>query len=264
MLLDTIRSVGKRILHRTPFRAAAKEVWNRLKAAEDRRQFNKHYPKADYVLYDQQQIASFHQAGFKSQFGQDHYLWTHFLSSEPAGCYVDIGANLPVVNSNSYYLEQQGWKGVAVDPLRSLQEKWAKERNATFLNMAISSQAENRPFVEVLPRMGWEHTLSSFKGFVRPEDIAIYETVEYDVPCLPLSQALPPAFTPDLILIDVEGAEPFVIEGLDFSVSRPRLIMCENDCEIGGNNNQRAMIERLGYQLVARLGAADDLFLRID
>ena len=141
---------------------------------------------------------------------------------------------------------------------------WAGCRNATFLNIAISSHVETRAFLEVIPRAGWEHALSGFRGFVRPEDIAIYETREYDVQCLPLSQALPADFQPYLILIDVEGAEPFVLEGIDFTKLRPAIIMCENNREIGGSARQRTMIERQGYRLAARIGAADDIFVRDD
>lgn len=264
MRLELIRTLGKRAVHGTVFQQFGKQIWNRIKFAADRRRFQASYPAAEYVLYPASRIAEFRREGFKSQFGQDHYLWNKVLERRASGTFADIGANLPVEGSNSYYLEKHGWSGVAIDPQRSLAQKWAQERSARFLNNAISDKAETRRFVEVKPRDGWEHALSAFKGMVRPEDLAIYETEEYDVECLPLSQALPAGFVPDLLLIDVEGAEPYVVAGMDFTHQRPRFILCENVSEPGGSAALRQSIEAKGYRIIARIGASDDLFERID
>ena len=85
MILDWIRSLGKRIFHRTPFQAYAKRGWNRIKFLEDLRRFRRDYPTADYVIYDDAQLKAFQRDGFQSQYGQDHYLWHHYLSGITLG-----------------------------------------------------------------------------------------------------------------------------------------------------------------------------------
>lgn len=48
----------------------------------------------------------------RSQAGQDRFAYEIIGST---GTFLDIGANDPITNSNSYALEQMGWKGLLVD-----------------------------------------------------------------------------------------------------------------------------------------------------
>ena len=36
----------------------------------------------------------------------------------PEGCYVDVGASAPVIDSNTYALYTRGWRGICIDPMR--------------------------------------------------------------------------------------------------------------------------------------------------
>jgi len=48
----------------------------------------------------------------RSQAGQDRFAYDHMPSP---GTFLDIGCNDPITNSNSYALEQIGWRGLLVD-----------------------------------------------------------------------------------------------------------------------------------------------------
>jgi FkbM family methyltransferase len=262
--LDRWRSRLKRLLNRTPFYGLGKNVWERIKVRNDRQRFTAAYPKADYKVYSKAELKRLSAEGYSSQYGQDHYLWTRFLSKRGGGGFVDIGANEPVSNSNSLFLEQQGWRGYAFDPMRSLAAQWAKARKTPIVTAGVSSTDEERMFTEVLNRTGWENQLSAFEGFVRAEDLAIYETTSYPVRCAPLYNLIDKDFRPDLAMIDVEGAELLVLDGLGFDIHRPEFILCENFHVIGGDPAVRKRIEREGYTLLARIGVSDDLFRRTD
>lgn len=264
MVLAQARAAGKRGLRRSPTAyRVGKFAFVRLKEMADRLAFKKAHPGARYVHYSRRRITRLHQMGYHSQYGQDYYLWTQVLQGQATGFFVDIGGNDPVELSNSYYLEQRGWTGVAFDPLSRAESLWARHRGATFHRAAISDERAERRFVEILPREGWEHTLSGFSEYVRPEDVRMYEHKEYLVTAAPLTDYLAPGTPVDLLMVDVEGAEEIVLRGVDLPRLRPRLVLVENVSAIGGAESVRRLVSGAGYELVARIGAADDLFQRI-
>ena len=58
-------------------------------------------------------------------------------------------------------------------------------------------------------------------------------------------------------MIDVEGAEREVLEGIRLDSVRPRWILIENNRRPGGDGALRRDILADGYRMVARLGSAD-------
>lgn len=257
--IDFARSLGKRLLSGTPAYEYARRKFIAYKVGKDRQLFEKRHPNAIYLGPHEGQKDSLRAKGLSSQYGQDEYLLSHFGGK--TGFFVDIGCNEPYELSNSYALEQAGWNGIAIDPLASLASKWAA-RKAKFRNAAISDRAETRDYVEIKQHVGWEHALSGFKEFVRKEDMDQYGFVEYPVECLPLTEIVPDDQSVDVIMIDVEGAEMLVLKGIDFDKLTPAVVMIENDSVLGGSEDVRAHMIGEGYKLVARIGAADDVFVR--
>lgn len=265
MKITRVRELGKRIFAKSP-RAyqVAKKCFISCKLAGDRLSFRMRHRNVPYILYSARELQEFANFGFKSQYGQDHYLWNQVLQREVESTYVDIGGNEPVDLSNSFWLEQQGWSGYAFDPLPVMAERWATERPRTrFISAAVSEVQEQVAYIEIQQKEGWEHTLSGFKGNVRAEDMRMYGYRDYTVETAPLEKFLPAGFTADLVMIDVEGAEKSVVAGINFDVLKPRVVMVENVGELGGSGELRTMIENRGYKLVARVGAADDIFVRV-
>ena len=43
------------------------------------------------------------------------------------GCYLDVGASIPIVDSNTFALYEKGWRGVAMEPL-PYRQQWEQAR----------------------------------------------------------------------------------------------------------------------------------------
>ncbi len=258
---SNLRAFAKKVLP-SPLRSLSKSVWERLKLSQDRAKFSASYPETPYVVLGKEEVAALRERGFNGQIGQDYFL--DLLFEQESGRFLDIGANNPFANSNTHFFEQKGWTGFAFDPMKSLLEKWSARPGTTFVNAGISDRSETRTFVEIKPKAGWEHQLSSFREFVREEDMREFDYVEYPVECGPISQFVPAGEIFDIASIDVEGAEALILTGFDFANAPPKVIVLENVQEMGGLDEHRHTLAKHGYRIVARLNASDDLFVHQD
>ena len=261
--MNRVRAILKNLLFNTFLYETAKGIYVRYKLVNDKRIFQRKYPKAKYIHYTQQEIQRQREQGYYSQYGQDYFLWTEYLSDGNLGEFIDIGANKPVVNSNSVFLEQRGWKGLAIDPIQHFGPLWLEHRKTPLVCGAVADSVREEVFIEILPEKGWEHALSGFKNHVRDEDLKIYQYKEYLVSVSPLGHYLTEPHRGDLIMIDVEGAEIEVLKGIDFSALAPRYLLVENDSTLGGCESIRDYLKNLGYECVARIAATDDFFIKI-
>ncbi|MEM8724119.1 MAG: FkbM family methyltransferase [Pseudomonadota bacterium] len=255
---SNLRAFAKKVLP-GPLRTYAKGVWETYKLSQDKASFLKSFPGTPYVVVSKEEIARLRGEGYNGQIGQDYFL--DLLFETETGRFLDIGANNPFANSNTHFFEQKGWSGFAFDPMKSLVEKWTERPGTTFVNAGISDRSETRTFVEIKPRVGWEHQLSSFREFVRAEDMHEFDYLEYPVECGPISKFVPEGETFDFASIDVEGAEALILTGFDFEKAPPKAIMLENVQEMGGLDDHRHTLMKHGYRVVARLNASDDLFV---
>lgn len=257
-----MRAKIKPLLINTFLYSLAKWTYTRYKLISDKIIFKQHYPKAKYINYSLKEILRQRKKGYYSQYGQDYFLWNEYLSNRNLGEFIDIGANKPLTNSNSAFLEQQGWKGLAIDPIQYFGPLWLEQRSTPLVCGAVSDSIGEETFIEILPDKGWEHALSGFKTHVRDEDLKIYEHKEYSVTVSPLGNYLTEPHSVDLIMIDVEGAEIQVLKGIDFSILAPRYLLVENDSTLGGCEIIRDYLKDLGYECVARIAATDDFFIK--
>lgn len=264
VLINSARSLVKRGLSRVPFAfRMSKRAYMRYKAWADKRSFLARHPSAQHINFRPDELSDIRRQGFHSQYGQDLYLWEHVFNRRPTGFFLDIGGNDPVRNNNSYYLEKRGWTGLAFDPMSRFRLRWLSERSAKFHQVAIANRVEERDFTEFSPREGWEHALSGFSELVRREDKAIYDSKSYKVRTAPVGDFLDEGQHVDLIMIDVEGAEPMVLEGIDFEKIRPDYLLIENVSQLGGSEDIRSYVGNKGYEIIARIGLADDVFRRV-
>jgi len=260
--MDKIRTCAKKLLVNTPAFDVAKRIYGWVKVKRDAYEFKQKCPNGLYVHYSSKELVAQRENGFISQYGQDYFLWHEILHQKTEGVFVDIGANQPIANSNSLYLERAGWVGVAIDPLKRFQGAWKQQRKTELVCAAVSDEEQDEEFIEIKQKQGWEHALSGFKRFIRPEDLAIYEYEEYRVNAKPLDQFVRDPAKVDLILIDVEGAEMKVLSGIDFNAFSPEYILIENDNVAGGCDSIRHFLSSVGYRCIVRISATDDLYIR--
>ncbi len=62
-----------------------------------------------------------------------------FFRATPRGFFVEVGANDPQKDSQSWHLERQGWDGILVEPVPELAARLRHERKARVFEVACSS-----------------------------------------------------------------------------------------------------------------------------
>jgi len=144
------------------------------------------------------------------------------------GCFLDVGASMPVGDSNTYALYQKGWRGVAMEPL-PYQQFWQEARpEDVFLNVAVGDKSGSLT-LQVYDDM---HQISS--GI--PETARHWErngikpSRSVEVPVVTLNEVIAeylPDLTLHLLCIDVEGMEHQVLKGLDLKAHRPWVVVLE-------------------------------------
>lgn len=217
------------------------------------------------TLYWQRRRSQISRTGTYAQHGEDRVL---LKKCGRSGRYLDIGANHPFLISNTYLLYEAGWRGVTVEPIRSLaamQRRWRP--GDTCINAAIGSAGNALHFYELYPDVLStleQHTAAEIEA--RGDGIVI---ADYDVPIISGREIVARHFAGrevDLLSIDVEGAEMSVLHSFDFSVFRPRYILIEHKSFISDNDSAQesgALIESLGYVVDVVLGA-NTLYRRVD
>ena len=170
-----------------------------------------------------------------------------FFQSE-IGFYVDVGANDPVLDSQSQHLEHIGWRGILIEPDPDCCALLRQSRTGVVVEMACSSP-ENAGKQLQLNRAGPHSTLEN-----RP--IAMGATIRstVSVQCETLDTILKsngamPGF--DLFSIDIEGHELVALSGFSFSYWKPRLVLIEDHVT---HLKKHALMKRNGYQLILRTG----------
>ena len=135
-----------------------------------------------------------------------------FFSNVSSGIFVDVGANDPFIESQSYHLEKLGWHGLLIEPLPNMCELLRQNRTGVVVPYACSSK-ENHKKILPLISFGVCSTLESkliHTNKVKQEVIYI-ETRTLD--SILEENNIKENF--DLISIDVEGHEIEVIKSLD-------------------------------------------------
>ena len=165
--------------------------------------------------------------GRYSQGFEDEFLLEYF-GARHRGFYIDVGANHPFVISNTYRLYREGWHGITAEPIRYLWERHVQLRpRDVAVNVGVGDRPGSLTFHQIVPS-----SLSTFdearaaqlvaEGCERRPPLSI------EVVTLAELYRRHGAGTPvDLLSVDVEGWDLKVLEGNDWKVLRPRLVLVE-------------------------------------
>ncbi len=175
-------------------------------------------------------------------------LKEEFFFDTPNGFFVDVGANDPIEGSQTWHLEQKGWRGVLVEPQPKLAQKLKEQRRALVFACACSSpQNAGKTLPFQLAGIQSSLNLNFFVAGMRKEKII-------EVPVRTLDDILIEAKAPvpiDLLSIDVESHEIDVLSGFAFERWRPRLIFIEDNVF---NLQLHRVLQSHGYKWVRRTG----------
>jgi FkbM family methyltransferase len=151
-------------------------------------------------------------------------LIAEFFSDTQNGYFVDVGAADPVVNSQSWPLEQAGWTGVLIEPRPDFAARLRQARRAKVFECACSS-----------PRGRGTVRLNLLGGFSSLNERLVIAGMRpagaIDVAARTLDDVLGDAQAPvpiDFVSVDVEGHELELLDGFDLARWRPRLILIED------------------------------------
>lgn len=151
---------------------------------------------------------------------RDNELLTALLEDvlEPDSVCLDVGAHEGTVLRSMVRFAPNG-RHTAWEPLPALARRLREQfPSVEVRDAALSDRAGEREFVHVLDEPGW----SGFEARPTPGGSAV-ETIT--VRCERLDDALPAGIRPELIKIDVEGAEEEVLRGATETLRRHRPIV---------------------------------------
>ncbi len=176
----------------------------------------------------------------------EHQLVRTFFDYRP-GTFVDVGANDPVKDSQTWHLEQIGWTGVLIEPLPELAARLRAERRASVVQAACSAP-ERSGRTAPLKVAG---AFSSLQAELRVVGATAESEIEVRLTTLDEVLRARSIESIDLLSLDVEGHEIEALRGLSLERFRPRLILIEDHAL--GLRQHRALTGR-GYRLVRRTG----------
>ena len=157
---------------------------------------------------------------------EDVMLW-RALNDVKNGFYIDIGANDHEEHSVTKSMYDLGWRGINCEPVRYWFIRLEKYRTRDInLQVAIGSNNTELEFFEVV-----NSGLSTLNKSVAEEHSKKlgFEIKSYLVPVKTLTTICEEENINQIhfLKIDVEGAEKFVLEGIDFKIIRPWIVLIE-------------------------------------
>jgi FkbM family methyltransferase len=144
------------------------------------------------------------------------------------GCYLDVGASHPVVDSNTYALYQRGWRGIAVEPQPQFAAAWAQARPEDVFVGAAAGAGSGETELHTPRRFGQSATTHG-ASLARYRRMGL-ETAAQRVRLTTLNAVLEELLggrTLHLLSLDVEGGEGAAFAGLDLGRFRPWLMIVE-------------------------------------
>lgn len=157
---------------------------------------------------------------------EDVMLW-RALRHVVNGCYIDVGAQHPVIDSVSKAFYDRGWRGVHVEPVPQYADLLRTERpDETVLQIALGAEAGMLE-LNVFPDTGLSTAVDVYAR--SHHELHGFEGSKLQVPVLPLRTAL--AFLNSKpvhwLKVDVEGLEEAVLQGWDPGTIEPWIIVIE-------------------------------------
>jgi FkbM family methyltransferase len=169
-----------------------------------------------------------------------------FFDCAKHGVFVEVGANHPTIQSQTWLLEQNGWSGVLVEPNPELCELLRAQRPRSRTFQAAAGRPDQGGEVDLF--MGKSDLHSTLVPIIGEPPLS---GAKVRVQLRTLDSILAEASVEkiDFLSVDVEGTELDVLDGLNLEKYAPRLILLE---EHRLNYSKHFYLRRRGYRLVKR------------
>ncbi len=161
-----------------------------------------------------------------AQNAEDVVLW-RALKDVVEGCYVDVGAAHPVIDSVTKAFYERGWSGIDVEPTDAYAADLRADRDRDIVVQACAGDAPGTATLHMVLGTG----LSTVTDDVERVDAKRYDVVDVEVPVVTLDDLLVEHGCDGrdihFLKVDVEGFEEQVLRGTDLSRWRPWIVVVE-------------------------------------
>ena len=191
---------------------------------------------------------------FTSDDAGDLFLAELFEGRRDGAC-LEIGAFDGVTGSQTYALHAIGWRCLLVEPLPEHAEACERNRPGAVVVHAACSRSGSTGTVSFAAVRG-KQRVSHIEGDAsraRASGAHRGAVERIDAPLTTLARVIPPEFPRlDVAVIDVEGHEAEVLDGLDLATNRPRVLFVEHP--ESGARSLRTLLEPHRYALAGTVG----------
>ncbi|MBL9138891.1 MAG: FkbM family methyltransferase [Verrucomicrobiales bacterium] len=201
----------------------------------------------------QESAASEERTSF-AHHGEDLEVLKYFGGK--TGVFVEAGANHPIESSQTYLLEQRGWKGVLIEPNPHLAElcRQLRRRSQVFA-CALVEQGGPTEVQLRFPSPDLSELARVVSGPTR-RTTSQGRDVSFACPARTLDDVLAEAGLGaiDFMSVDLEGYEAAALTAFDWVRWHPRLISVEDHCE---DLSTWRRMRQGGYRFLRRIGDND-------
>ena len=196
-----------------------------------------------------------------SQFGQDKWVLSKIRATAtatdgPPPFYVEFGCADGVDISNTYLLEQSGWRGVGVD----FNPRNVALRKNLILKGVVWDSSTTVDFVDGADLGGIASTLGKWKDALMNHGCQTVKAQTF-TPLEVLQKAQAPS-TIDYMSLDIEGAELVILKAFPWKDYTVRCITVEHNNEEPKRTDIREFLLKKGFVLDTTL-AEDDCYISV-
>lgn len=159
-----------------------------------------------------------------AQYNEDTIMLA-LLHDVDEGYYVDVGANYPTIDSVTKLFYERGWRGINIEPIKSLHRQLENERPEDINLQCGAGQETGKATLREYKELPGHSTFDPSQKLAHGQTLC----EDYEVEIRPLKDILDEFKPPQIhfIKIDVEGFGKQVVEGNDWSKYRPEIICIE-------------------------------------
>jgi FkbM family methyltransferase len=201
---------------------------------------------------------------YYSQYRQDEFVDKYFNYQE-GGYFLELGAGDGITISNTYFFEKfRNWKGICIEASKDF-EKLKINRNCITVNCAVGEE-ETAKFLEL------DGCINGLSGLIKYYNSQHKQRIENDInfhksdykfkiiSVIPLQEILDKHNVNyiDYFSLDVEGAELSVLHTIDFSRTKIKLLMVENNYK---EPQVKEFLKTKNYTFIEQSEVGDDIFI---
>ena len=190
---------------------------------------------------------------FPSQVGQDRWIAEAVFPGVRDGFFLDVGSGDGIEGSNTWALEQRGWRGVCVDPFPTNMAG----RTCQMVREAVDSVGGRSVVFAMADEVGGiSEYLGRWKDAADAAPTTTLTTVTLDDV---LRRVKAPRYI-HFMSVDVEGAELEALRGFPFDRHALGALAIEHNYEEPKRSEIESLLKRHGYGRV-RMVMQDDFYL---